>query len=257
MRKTYRYLRNRFEDQALRFDRILTGSFIRQILWIIGLLVLVWIIWAVCLTAGSADRLSNTDIKNSPLLMPFYMLIDANTLSDIRMAGTTGWELFFCIFTYLIGLLIFNAIIISVFSNYIAQRKQNYHDGISRYKISGHYIILGYDEMLPSIIDHIFRNHPDARILVLSAVESVKIRERLRKAVPREQFDRIIVNYGHRTASDYYPDIYLERARQIFVVGKRSLPEHDAINVECVESIFRYLTRFKGQQAPRTHHMRL
>lgn len=252
MQKTYHFFKSKFKNHALLFDRILTESFSRQILWIMVFLVVLWVAMAICFAATSGGDITSSDYKENPILLPFYLLIDANTLSDIRMTegGVSAGKMGFSIFTYLIGLLLFNAIIISVFSNYIAQRKQNYHDGVSRYKIAGHFVILGYDEMLPSIIDHIFRNHPDARILVLSAVESVKIRERLRKAVPREQFDRIIVNYGHRTASDYYPDIYLERARQIFVVGKRSLPEHDAINVECVESIFRYLTRFKGQQLP-------
>ena len=38
-----------------------------------------------------------------------------------------------------------------------------------------------------------------------------------------------------------YKDIHLEAAEQIFIAGDRSKPQHDAINVECVESICNYL----------------
>ena len=180
--------------------------------------------------------------------MPLYLLIDTNALNNLYLdtskdGAAHGWMLLVSSITYLFGLLIFNGVIISVLSNWIALRKENYNHGISRYHNSGHYVIMGYDDMVPSVIADIFRRNPKAQILVLSAVSSVVIREQLRKAVAREHFDQIVVNYGHRTAREYYPDIQLELAKEIYVVGKRSLPNHDAVNVECVENIFTYLDK--------------
>ncbi|MBR6017236.1 MAG: hypothetical protein IK073_01280 [Paludibacteraceae bacterium] len=247
----------RYKTQLLRLDRLLTGGLGRQIAWITALLLLVWLGIVLVLYIAIGDEWQGycNDHHINPLLLPFYLLVDANAFSNMYFVDgkeqpAHGWLLFLSGVTYLIGLLIFNGIIISVLSNYFDQRRQDYHDGTSRYRMHDHYVIMGYDEMVPSVIDHIFRNDAEARILMLSAVESVKVRERLRKSVKREQMERIVVNYGHKTARDYYPDIYLEAAKEIFVVGKRSLPNHDAVNVECVESIFDYLAQHVDRRLP-------
>ncbi len=265
-------------SRSLRFDRMITGSLWRQSAWIVGILLLTWFLSYILLSCSGADWqqfCQKHDVK--PWLLPLYLLIDTNALNNLyisepetigqlntvaqdvaRSSSEThhsesihGWMLVVSSITYLIGLLIFNGIIISVLSNWIARRKENYDNGISRYRYSGHYVIMGYDEMVPSVIADIFRRDNDAHILVLSAVSSVIIRERLRKSVKREYFDRIIVNYGHRVAREYYTDIRLELAKEIYVVGKRSIPDHDAINVECVESIFDYLGDHKDSALPK------
>ena len=238
---------NNNQNRWLRLDRMLTSSLRKQIQWIICVLFITWIISYICLSLSGTqwqDFCAEKDIL--PILLPLYLLIDTNALNNLYMSSgggaVHGWMLFFSSVTYIIGLLVFNGIIISVLSNYIALRKENYNNGISRYSISGHYVIMGFDEMIPSIISDIFSKDKNAHILVLSAVPSTLIREHLRKSVKREYFNQIVVYYGHRAAKEYYSDIHLESAKEIFVVGKRSLPNHDAVNVECVESICDYLS---------------
>lgn len=40
-------------------------------------------------------------------------------------------------------------------------------------------------------------------------------------------------------------------AVEIFIIGRRSLPAHDAINVECVDSICTYLAGVQTKERPR------
>lgn len=242
-------------SQLLRFDRILNTSLWKQMAWICVILILTGAVsMGLMFLSGDAWRQCCEERGVSPWLLPLYILIDTNAFSNLYLTNGTqpinGWLMFVSSLTYLIGLLIFNGIIISVLSNYLDLRRQNYREGTSRYKVSGHYVIMGYDDILPSVVNHIFSLDGEARILMLSAVESEVIRERLRKSVSREQFDRIIVNYGHRIARDYYHDIYLEKAKEIYVIGKRTLPDHDATNVACVENIFDYLSGFAGPPLP-------
>ena len=252
-------MRSPLQNRWLRFDRMLAGSLWRQFAWIACVLLIVWPVSYAFLHFSGADWTDfchDHDIK--PWLLPLYLLIDTNALNNLYLTSPDqvdagcrsmhSWMLLFSSITYLIGLLIFNGVIISVLSNWIAQRKENYTQGLSRYHSSGHYVIMGYDEMVPSVIASIFRSDKDAQILVLSAMSSVIIRERIHKSVPKEYFDRIVVNYGHRIARDYYPDIQLESAKEVYVVGKCSLPNHDAVNVECVESICSYLKDLKERQ---------
>lgn len=245
----------RTTNRLLRFDRMLTKGLWQQFAWILCILVITWAVSYICLScSGSQWKTFCYEHDIRPWLLPVYLLVDTNALNNLYLDsdGTAvhGWMLIVSSVTYIIGLFVFNGVIISVLSNWIAQRKENFTHGISRYHSSGHYVIMGYDEMVPSVIASIFRKDKDAQILVLSAQSSVIIRERIHKSVPKEHFDQIVVNYGHRIARDYYPDIQLEAAKEIYVVGKRSLPNHDAVNVACVESIFDYLEDCKDKTKP-------
>ena len=253
-------MRSPSKSIMLWLDRMLAGSLWKQIKWIVVILFFLWLISYVSLCLSGTEWgefCSDHNIK--PWLLPLYLLIDTNALNNLYLTSPDlveagrkslpGLMLAISSITYFLGLLIFNGIIISVFSNWIAQRKENYTHGLARYPVTGHYVIMGYDEMVPSVIASIFRSDHHAQIFVLSAMSSVIIRERIRKSVPKEYFDQIVINYGHRIARDYYPDIHLEKAKEVYVVGKRSLPNHDAVNVECVESICAYLRDLKEKQS--------
>ena len=62
--------------------------------------------------------------------------------------------------------------------------------------------------------------------------------------------ERVIINYGHRISTEAYKDICLEAAEEVFIVGNHSNSAHDAINVECVDSICRYLEQDRMKQRP-------
>ena len=227
----------------LWFDRLLSKSLWRQF----GLLALALVIsfglsYMLLSLSGAQWKSFCDDNDVSRWLLPLYLLIDANALNTLYIGGHVhGWMLFVSSITFLVGSFIFNGAIIGIITNSIEQRVENHREGHLHYLKSGHYIIMGYDEMVPSVIMHIFEKDSDAFVLLLSAVESENLHERLRKVFNEKTLERIIINYGHRMSMDYYKDIHLESAEQIYIVGMRALPAHDAVNVECVDSICDYL----------------
>ena len=96
----------------------------------------------------------------------------------------------------------------------------------------------------------IFSKMPEADVVLLTAMDAKMVTEKLRRSVARNEMDRVFVTYGHRTVKDYYKDIHLEAAEKIYVVGNRTRPEHDAINVECVDSICEYLKNTRSEHKP-------
>lgn len=183
--------------------------------------------------------------------MPLYLLINPTVFSNLYINGVHGWALVVSTIVYLVGLFLFNGMIISIMTNAIGQRVMKHRQGLIHYLKSGHYIIMGYDDMVPSIISHIFKDDPQAFVLVLSAAGTPYIKEKLKRIYSGQQLKHIIVNYGHRTSKDYYKDIHLESSVEVFIVGLRSLPAHDAVNVECVDSICDYLEQPEVKGRPR------
>lgn len=227
--------------RRLWFDRLLSESLWKQFAILAAVLfVLFWLSWFFLHISG-CDWQDFATGNIPEWLLPLYLLIDTNAFNNLYIKGVHGWALFFSTITYVIGLFIFNGAIIAIITNAIGQRVSNHREGYLHYLKSGHYIIMGYDDMVPSIVTHIFEKDKEAYVLILSATESPVICEKLKRVFNEKQLKHIIINYGHRVSIDYYKDIHLESAEEVYIVGLRSLPAHDAINVECVKSICHYL----------------
>ena len=227
----------------LRFDRILSHDSIRQVYILFGVLILVFCLSFVLLElfGGNWQEYCKQD-HISKWVFPLYLLIDGNAFSNFYGNGNVSdGAVFIACLIYVAGVIIFTGMIISVMTNMIERRVEDHKEGRLHYLKSGHYIIMGYDEIVPSIITHIMDKDKDGFILILTAKDTIGIRERLLKSFSKQQMERVIINYGHRISTEAFKDIYLEVSEEVFVVGNHSNAAHDAINVECVDSISRYL----------------
>ena len=228
---------------CLKFDRLLSDSLVKQLGILASVLFMALLVSYLLLAFSGSDWQDFCRDKDLNMwLLPLYLLIDSNALNTLYAGGHVhGWMLIASSLIFLFGAFVFNGIIIGIITNSIEQRVDNHKDGHIHYLKSGHYIIMGYDEMVPSFVSHIFDKDKDAYILILTAKETIGIRELLLKSFNEKQMERVIINYGHRISTEAYKDIHLEAAEDVFVVGNHSNPAHDAINVECVDSICRYL----------------
>ena len=230
----------------LWFDRLLSKSLLRQFAILGVILVAALVLSFLMLSCSGTQWKEFCEAEHlNKYLLPIYLLIDSNALNNLYMGSDNthvhGWMLIASSLIFLFGAFVFNGIIIGIITNSIERRVANYREGHIHYLKSGHYIIMGYDDTVPSFITHIFNKDKDAYILILTAKDAIGIRERLLKSFSEQRMKHIIINYGHRTSTESYKDICLESAEEVFVVGNHSNAAHDAINVECMDSISHYL----------------
>lgn len=239
--------KNRYKFK-LWFDRLLSKSLWKQFLVLDAVLIIALGLSYLFLSWSGTDWQQFCERKDlNKWLLPIYLLIDSNALNNLYIGDTGqenavhGWMLIASSITFLFGAFVFNGIIIGLITTSIERRVDNHRQGHLHYLKSGHYVIVGYDDMVPSFISHIFNKDKNAYVLILTAKDTIGIREKLLKSFSEQRMKQIIINYGHRTSTEYYKDIRLESAEEVFVVGNHSNAAHDAINVECVDSISRYL----------------
>ncbi len=230
----------------LKFDRLLSKSLLRQFAILGAVLVVALGLSYLMLSLSGAQWEEFCEAEHlDKYLLPIYLLTDSNALNNLYMGSDNthvhGWMLIASSIIFLFGAFVFNGIIIGIITNSIEQRVKNHKEGHIHYLKSGHYVIMGYDEMVPSFISHVFEKDKEAYILILTAKETEGVREWLLKSFSEKQMERVIINYGHRISTEAFKDIHLEAAEEVFVVGNHSNAAHDAINVECVDSICRYL----------------
>ena len=245
------------KNLLLRFDRALSDSLLKQVFILAGILVATLLVSMLLLSLSKTQWFDICQEKKiSPFLLPIYLLIDQNVFNELYLGqesgqrGIEGWLLIACGLTYIFGVIIFNGMLVGVIVNAISERVEDHRNGLTHYLNSGHYIIMGYDAMVPSVVEDIFMKDKDAYVLLMTAVNANTIREKLKKSVAKGQMDHIIVNYGHRIAEEYYEPIHLESAKEIYVVGWRQKAYHDAVNIECVDSICTYLKTHKLDSMP-------
>ena len=242
------------KNLLLRFDRALSDSLLKQVYILAGFLLVSLLISMLSLSFLRPQWIELCHNKEiNPLLLPIYLLIDQNIFNELYRGedGAKGWLLIACGLTYIFGVIIFNGMLVGVIVNAISERVEEHRNGLAHYLNSGHYVIMGYDDMVPSIVEDIFQKNSEANVLILTSVEAKIITERLKRSVAKGQMDQIIVNYGHRMTIEYYDDIHLEAANEIFIVGRRKQPEHDAVNIECIDSICTYLKEHKSDTLPK------
>ena len=228
--------KTKLHSWLLKFDRIFSESVWQQILFLIGIFLVALIIgWVVCsqLTFGEeAQQLSFWE-------WALYILIDGDALSTIYMDnfinGGRRWALIFVTLGSVIGVIVFGGMLISVLTNMLERRIENYRSGKKTYLISSHTVILGYDEIVPSIIKHICESDDQMYVLLQSSLPSEEIREKIQVSIAQEYDERIIIKNGHRTSSQDLQGLRLEKSCDIYVVGDRTKETHDAMNIECLE----------------------
>ena len=236
----------------LWFDRLLSKSLFRQFAIVGCVLFFLFLLSWIFLHISGCEWKQFAKNSNLPeWLLPLYLLIDTNAFNNLYINGVHGWALVFSSLTFLFGAFIFNGAIIGIITNAIEQRVTKHRRGHIYYLNSGHYIIMSYDDMVPSIVNYIFEKDDKALILILSSNEADTIREKLQRTFNEDKLNQIIINYGFRTSENFFKNIHLESSEQIFIVGDRSLPDHDAMNVECVDKIRHYLTQPGITQRPK------
>ena len=236
----------------LLFDRILAQDIFRQAVILIVILAAVLIASFVLLSLSGADWITYCNENNiSKWVFPLYLLIDGNAFNNFYVSDkVSGGTVFVAGVIYIIGVIIFTGMLISVMTNMIERRVEDYKEGHIHYLESGHYVIMGFDEMVPSFIRYVFERDSKAFVLILTSVEAERVKEKLNKTFSKEQLKRVIINYGHRTNPESYKDICLESAEEVFIVGYHSQTAHDAINVECVDAICDYLGGVEMKSKP-------
>lgn len=183
--------------------------------------------------------------KVSRYLMLFYLLIDTNALNNVYMRVNSTWTLLFSVMVYIVGAVIFSGMLISIVSNWVTRRVENFRNGLTHYLVSGHTVILGYDDMIPSILEHVFAKNPQKDVLIMSSIKAETIREKITRTASSRFLPKIVINYGHRTSKESLKNIHLENAEEIFIVGNRTLPFHDAMNMECLQAVEDYFNIIK------------
>lgn len=244
--------RTKIHSWLLRFDRSFSERVWRQIFILSGFVLLALAVGTViCYSLTFGEEWENMNFFERSL----YILIDGNALNRIYTdnyteEGSRLWVVTFSVLGSMLGVILFGGMLISVLSNMLERRIENFRNGRNSYVVAGHYVILGYDEIVPSIIKQICDDNSDAYILLQSSHASEEIKEKIHSSIAQGCEKRVIIKNGNRTSAADLGKLRLNEAQEIYIAGDRNKPEHDAKNFDCLEKVYTILKENEKKGIP-------
>lgn len=240
----------------LRIDRAMSGSLFKQVRFVLCIIAGLFLIFWGC---SALFGFNNSDKPFSNPKMLIYLLIDTNAFGNIAYDDNKNideWTLGLATAVYLFGMLIFGGLLISILTNWYSKRVENLKNGRTSYLRSKHIIILGYDEIVPSIIQRAFKEFPIEKrtkfglfrksqlpyILLQSSIPCETVWEKLQRSVAyrnKNEKQHIVLSHGHRTSEEDLRRLNLPFAQKIYVVGDRCKSTHDSMNIESLRLIYK------------------
>jgi tetratricopeptide (TPR) repeat protein len=184
------------------------------------------------------------ELNWNPLSLTYLLLTDSSTMASILKSSThvASIIVFVSISISVLGALLFTGLLVSVFSNFMQRRVEDYQKGRIKYDFSGHIVFIGYDETLPSLVKQCVESEVGKKILVQTNVPSEQVREEIRTLIEDDRlFQNIFFYNGRRDSRKDLSRLDLADAERVFVVGNRQEDFHDELNLNCVKYILEIL----------------
>lgn len=221
------------------FDRLFARSAVRQAASL-SVVVIVFIL----LLSGVGWWLWQEKSYGRHLQDVVYLFIYPDSFGEVKDTG--GGQKWFYSFALLAGTIIVGGLLISVLTNMLQNRVQRVRNGYVTYNyLSGHILVIGYDEIVPNLVSQICRQYPERHVVVQSILPAQQVRNAVFAATPDKYEKHIFIYNGRRDSIDDLSRLGVGEAHEIFLIGDRSSDDHDALNMECMSILSKLLEDHK------------
>ena len=138
-----------------------------------------------------------------------------------------------------VGIFVFTALLITVFSNIFSNISDAYKKGLRRYKrLSGHTLILGANRMLIRMLDQLKEEDGGNDILIMTSSPVEDLRDRIEAYFGDKKFmRRITIYFDERNNESNLKGARADMAKEIFIIGEDNEVDHDSVSISCCEKL--------------------
>ncbi len=133
----------------------------------------------------------------------------------------------------IVGSIVFQGLLIATLTNAIQSRAEKVQEGNVRYRFKNHYLILGYNESVPTLVSRLCKTGHDIVIVVSKVV--LDCRNNIYDAIGKK--GNVFVLRGDMNSSDDLRSLFVSCAKQVYILGETSNPNRDLLNLDCYRTI--------------------
>lgn len=164
------------------------------------------------------------------------LFVDSNSIID--KTGFTQQSVSLLILECM-GTILFSGLIVAIITNVMDQRVDNIKEGKVHYKLKNHIVIIGYDDIVPSIMGEIINDSKYNRCKIVLQTNGAisEIKNTLLNKLTKTDLKRIVIYYAPRQSIEELQHLCTVDAKEVFIVGDREQSDHDAENMNTFEEL--------------------
>ena len=209
----------------LGFDRSISGSWFKQILWLFSIILIFGGIFLVSnrFNTGSA-RFDEWDVVG------LFFGVDSD---DVANNG----NVFFGYLVIVVGSIIINGLLISFFANIMQGRVNDFKKGYVKYSFDKHVVILGYNEMVPDLCKRLCAMYPKTDIVIQTTLDIENVRRELLSMLDDKEEKNLVLINNQRDSKEALENVVVDKALKVYIIGDDTDVDHDAVSINSLKKI--------------------
>ncbi|QGY47286.1 hypothetical protein GM418_27560 [Maribellus comscasis] len=231
------------------FDRSFSGSIWKQLLWLLFFLLIAFLFWLglsylflgsnVYIEASFDGGKKLVNSLNKEMNNRFWGIIShLFDPGNLHMADSR--TRLFALLVAFSGSALLSGLLISTFSNSLERRIDKIKLGEVNYSFKNHYVIIGYNPMIPALLKQLYKKiqkHRNVDIVLLSSQSVPEVKSKLQSQLPKSIEKNLVLLHGGRDSEEELLRIHVQHAVEIFIVGESEEQSFDSMNVKCFKNI--------------------
>ncbi|MCF0185506.1 MAG: hypothetical protein HUJ98_03330, partial [Bacteroidaceae bacterium] len=228
-----------------RLDQILVGKMWKQLLLFFVVTVstfffvfLISLCFEADYTISSGDGnygISDKDSIWHNTLSAFIRFANGSGMTNLHDASSTIFIIVIC----LVGNIVLMGMLISTITNIIDRRIDRINSGNVTYHFRNHYVVLGYNKMVISLIKELYAKEKDKMIprdcywfVLQTDKDAEEVRHDINSMIDDEIQNHLLIVNGGRASEEDMMRLHIENAQAIYLLGEENEYGHDSINLD-------------------------
>ena len=221
-------------NPILKIDRIISGKLWKQLLAALFLFFIILFVVASYYTFSKNGSLGDNfmrsfvDMTNPDSL---HNEVETNNDSVSIIENRRVWEF---AFVYLLGTIVFTGILIATITNIIRIRSNKFRRGTVSYSFKKHIVFLGYNNLVPGIIQKIYEGGEDVRIVVGVEDNASTINDKIKNRLWERFRSKVVTLKADSCNMEDLERLCVPYAEEVYIIGEHD----DAYNLKCYRTIY-------------------
>ena len=234
----------------LKIDRFLAGNFLKQLVIAFVPFLLVLLIISILYTLPIGNNKGETGTFVHNIHKAFVNMTNPETVrSKLDDSPTRFWPVFWLAFVYFWGAIAFTGLLIATITNIWHARADKFRRGKVDYRFSKHIVFLGYNELVPGMIQRICdeAKKRKKRISVVVGVEKDVsiVCDKIKNRLYEKSRNYVIVLQADSCSRKDLKRLRVIHAADVYIIGEHD----DAYNLKCYRTIYELSLCEKSKEA--------
>lgn len=218
----------------LSFDRSFSERGTRQLIWLLVAVVTVFVLLYFISLFFPFEEIQEEEQVMGRFLRMVTLFIDPGAIEKLKESTHI-----FGIVVAVCGMMVMTGMFISVLTNMLDVRVDRFRNGEINYNLSGHVVIIGMDDLVPSLVEQICKSEKfrDSYILVQSTEETEDVKSRIHNVLDKKYEPRVVIYRGKRNSREDLRKLNVNTAKSVFITGESGEQDRDSMNLEALRMI--------------------